>query len=129
MTDYAAAPSQPIVQGLLTVSGSTPTFTGKGVESVTRSASGDFVLQLDPGLPGNAGELDPDQARSMVTLRGGSGSPPVTTITQTAVTYQDSGTADGGFDQVRVVFSIAGTATDPNGAAAGGAEIVVWKGL
>ena len=67
MGDYAAAPIQPIVQGLLTVSTTpnhVPTFQGRGVSAVTRVAGPPiaYVLTLDAGLPGNAGELAPTGA-------------------------------------------------------------------
>jgi hypothetical protein len=71
MTDYAATSVQPIVQGLLTVSGplatapNVPTFTGKGVSAVARVAVGpviSYVFTLDAGLPGNAGEVEPTGA-------------------------------------------------------------------
>ena len=129
MSDYAAAPVQPIVQGLLTVAGTTPSFVGKGVSAVTRVGAGDYKLQLDAGLLGNAGEVVPASMRTLVTLRGGSGAPPVTTITQVAVSYVNSGTADGGFDQIELVFSIGGVATELTGAAAGGAEVIAWKAV
>jgi hypothetical protein len=129
MSDYAAAPIQPIVQGLLTVSGTTPSFVGKGVSSVSRTGAGDYVLTLDPGLPGEAGALDPNLARSLVTLRGGSGAPPVTTITQVAVVYHASATPGVGDNTVELLFSIAGTPTELSGAASAGAEVVIWKAL
>lgn len=68
MTDYAATSVQPIVQGLLTVSGplattpNVPTFTGKGVSAVARVLVGaniSYVFTLDAGLPGNSGEVEP----------------------------------------------------------------------
>ncbi|HYX20031.1 MAG TPA: hypothetical protein VFA98_04230 [Thermoanaerobaculia bacterium] len=68
MTDYAATSVQPIVQGLLTVSGAAapsphvPTFTGRGVSAVARvvvAGNIAYVFTLDAGLPGNAGEVEP----------------------------------------------------------------------
>lgn len=74
MTDYAAAAVQPIVQGLITVSGlsGTVTFTGRGAKLIpslqpspagvgrdNTHAQGVFVLTLDVGLPGNAGAVEP----------------------------------------------------------------------
>lgn len=139
MGDYAAAPIQPIVQGLLTVSGSgagspnVPTFNGRGISAVTRVAGPPiaYVLTLDPGLPGNAGEVAaigkaypaalvpgagsgassttnipvPD-ARCAITLRGSSSNGVVggSDIVNTAVSYLTPGT-DGGFTQVQLIFS------------------------
>lgn len=140
MGDYAAAPVQPIVQGLLTVSGAgagtqhVPTFNGRGVSAVTRVGGPPiaYVLTLDPGLPGNAGEVAavgqayaaalvpgagsgassttkipaPD-VRSALTLRGTTTQGVVaggTDILSTAVTYITPG-ADGGFTQIQLIFS------------------------
>ncbi len=70
----------------------------------------------------------------MLTVRGGSGAPPVTTITQQAVAYGNI--VAGAFvaaapgqqvTVVRVVLSIAGAGTDPFGAAGNGCEVVCWK--
>lgn len=133
MSDYAAAPIQPIVQGLLTVDAVTnvPTFSGRGVSDVARVSAGVFDLTLDEGLIGNGGEIDPDKARSLVTVRGSATATPAnaTSITSVGVTYQTPG-ADGGMTVVRLVFTVDGTprvATDPNGVNAGGAEVVVFK--
>lgn len=138
MGDYAAAPVQPIVQGLLTVSGPTagtphaPTFNGRGISAVTRVALGTYVLTLDPGLPGNAGEVAPTGAaypaafvpgaglgassttkipapdvRAALTIRGTTTQavvPGGSDILNTAVTYITPG-ADGGFTQIQLIFS------------------------
>lgn len=164
MTDYAATPVQPIVEGLLTVSGASaaspmvPTFTGKGVSKVTRVTVGLFiyyVLTLDVGLPGNAGELAstgraypanlvpgagsgalpgtfvpvPDP-RCTITIRGSSSNavPGATGIESTGVTYITPG-PDGGMTQVQLCFlSGAGATVDPTDTFAAGVEIVIWKG-
>jgi hypothetical protein len=146
MTDYAAAPIQPIVQGLLTVDPVTlvPTFEGKGVASVTRTVAGTsilYTLTLDEGLPGNAGELQPGptfalilqqpDARTLVTARGSitNAVPGATSVAGIGVAYGQIG-EDGGFKAVLIVFTDAThTAVDPTGAVANGAEIIVWKGL
>jgi hypothetical protein len=75
MTDYAAAAVQPIVQGLVTItgnlSGGLPIFTGRGALITGTSpplptpgrpvgfATGVIILTLDVGLPGNAGAVEP----------------------------------------------------------------------
>src|SRR5271166_3629581 len=101
MTDYAAAPIQPIVEGVVTFPGgvgTAPFFDGKGVSAIVRDPAtggqGGYILTLDVGLPGNAGAvpfagppplipfppfaLDPD-VRTMI-LPIGIGSPPATGI-------------------------------------------------
>ena len=149
MSDYASAPVQPIVQGLVTIPTNTPggavVFTGKGVSSIIRdpaSPLGAFILTLDAGLPGNAGALQefPDvigatapfapDARTMVTVRGNAAvSPPTTTITQIAVAYLTPVNPAVGITQIEVVLSIAGAPTDPVGAGGSGFEVIVWKGI
>jgi hypothetical protein len=83
MTDYAATSVQPIVQGLLTVSGAAapspnvPTFTGKGVSAVARvvvAGNISYVFTLDAGLPGNAGEVEPTGAAYPAAQVPGAGS-------------------------------------------------------
>ncbi len=151
--DYAAAPIQPIVQGLLTVSGAAvppplgphiPTFQGKGVSSVTRTQTPTTILYtlfLDVGLPGNAGELQPGpgllgfetqpDARTLINIRGSATAPAPggTTIASTGVAYGVIG-PDGGLMAVLLVFTNAAqVAVDPTDAVASGVEIIVWKGL
>jgi len=160
MTDYAAAAVQPIVQGLLTVSGAvgpavphTPTFSGRGVSAVSRTALGVYLFTLDAGLPGNAGEtsavgaayalnnqpgagsgassttnVPAPNTRSALTVRGSSGAAPAgaTTITSIGITWLTPG-ADGAFTQFQLVFTAAGVAVDPSDAVAAGCEIVIWK--
>jgi len=152
MTDYAAAPIQPIVQGLLTIVAGAPVFTGVGatVKRTTGGAAlGDFTFTLDPGLPGNAGELAPTgtfsppvpgitvaapDPRALVTMRGSltNAVPGATSINGIGVSYNTPSApplGDGGDTTVRVVLTVAGVATDPTGTAASGAEIVIWKGV
>lgn len=130
MTNYAAAPIQPIINGIISFAAGpfppvgTPVFIGRGVSSIVRTPvgapffgapAGDFLLMLDQGLPGDVG-LDPAFAKSMLTQRGTLGAlPGGTTITQQAVTYPNTAT-------VRVVTSIASVGTDPNAL-----ELVVWR--
>jgi len=139
MTDYAAAPIQPLVQGLVTFPGgvgTTPVFTGRGVSAITRDPAaggfGGYILQLDPGLPGLAGALDPGtpllpepDARTTIITRG-FGSPPFTPITGIAVSYLLSPVPGVGADRVEVVLTnVANTPTDPPG----GFEIIIWRGF
>lgn len=163
MTDYAATSVQPIVQGLLTVSGAAapsphvPTFTGKGVSAVARvvvAGNIAYVFTLDAGLPGNAGEVEPDGAaypaaqvpgagsgalpgtnvpvpdtRSYFTMRGSSSAavPGSSLVTSTAITWLAPG-ADGGFTQFQLVFlNAAGATVDPTDLVAAGVEIVIGK--
>jgi hypothetical protein len=119
MTNYAAAPIQPIINGILSFVSGAPVFTGRGVGSILRTplgaAFGDFTIVLDQGLPGDVG-LDPNYARTMITQRGTLGAVPGgSTITQQAVTYPSTAT-------IRIVMSIAGVGTDP-----AAAEIAVWR--
>ena len=147
MTDYAAAPIQPIVQGLLTVDivggVPVPTFHGKGVSAVTRTMAGAdiiYTLFLDEGLPGNAGELQPGptilgpqpDARTLINIRGSLTNAIIggTSIVATGVTYAQPSLADGGLGAVLLVFTDAvPAAVDPTGAVASGVEIIIWKGL
>jgi hypothetical protein len=145
MSDYAAAPIQPIVQGLLTIVAGAPVFTGVGVKSVVRTvggaALGDFSLLLDPGLPGNAGELPPTgigtaltiavpDPRTLCTVRGAVATG-ATTINTIGVSYilPSVPPGDGGETTIRIVMQAGGAATDPVGAAGNGAEVITWKGV
>lgn len=124
MTDYAAAPLQPIANLVLTPL-TVGFFVGVGVLKVVRTpagaplfgaAAGDFLITLDPGLPGDVG-LDGVFGRTTITQRGTLGLlDGGTTITESAVTYPSQTT-------VRVVFSIAGVGTDPIAT-----EILIWRG-
>jgi len=145
--DYAAAPIQPIVQGLLTVvivdGVPTPSFAGKGVSAVTRTVTPTtiiYMLFLDVGLPGNAGELQPGptvlgpqpDARTLVNIRGSISNivPGGTSIVATGVTYAVPSLVDGGDTAILLVFTNdTPVAVDPMGAVASGVEIIVWKGL
>lgn len=153
MTDYAATPIQPFVQGIIQCAapaGGAVTFQGRGVSAITRpnpALQGDYLLTLDEALPGTnavadaaalpAGGVLPSvigDPRSMLTVRGGSGNPPVTTITQQAVSYGNivagvfvAAAPGQQITVVRVVLSIAGLGTDPVGVPGSGCEVVCWK--
>jgi hypothetical protein len=130
MSDYAGTAISPIFQGLITIAAGAPVFAGKGVSAIARTAggaaAGDFTLTLDPGLPGDV-SIDPNLGRTLLTVRGGSGSPPVTTITEKSVTYNPSATPGVGSPTVRVIVAVAGTGTDPTGTDAGGLEVAMWR--
>jgi hypothetical protein len=123
MTNYAAAPIQPIVNGIITVDGESgiPGFVGRGISSIARTvggaAFGDYTLILDQGLPGDVG-LVSDFARTMLTQRSNPAAvlPGGTSITQQAITYPTTAT-------LRIVISIASVGTDPDVAL----ELVVWR--
>ena len=129
MTDYAAAPIQPIANLVLNpanlpvapgvLPGSSPLFQGRGVKSVGRTvsgaAAGDFTITLDPGLPGDI-DLFTGAGYTLVTQRGTLGAlPGGTTITQVAVTYPTIFT-------VRLVFSVASVGTDPTES-----DVIIWR--
>jgi len=154
VSDYAAAPAQPIVQGLITiVTPQTglpfPAFSGIGVSSIVRTppgspfsgnAAGDYLLMLDEGLPGDVA-LDLIFGRSFLTVRGSFTNVVHfgTSIDQKSISYVAS-TAPGvfvaspvpgiGSNVVRVVLtaSSTGLATDPVGSDGNGCEIVIWRG-
>jgi len=149
MTDYAAAPSEPIVQGLLTLinNGVTPFFSGKGVSAVFRTpvaatppgnALGDFTLVLDAGLPGDVG-LDPAFGRSLIEVRGSALAVPAgsTSIDEKAINYATvvgaappvtPPTFPIGANAIRIILSAGGVPTDPFDADGDGVEIVLWRG-
>lgn len=122
MSDYAAAPLQPIAN--LVLDPLSPTFYvagGQGVLSVVRTLGGapggDFLITLDPGLPGDVG-LDGNFGRTTITQRGTLGGlAGGTTIVGSAVSYPSQTT-------VRVVMvNGAGVATDP-----AQTEVLIWRG-
>jgi hypothetical protein len=120
MTDYAAAPLQPIANLVIDPLNAAFFDSGQGVQSVVRTVggatAGDFTITLDPGLPGDVG-LDGAFGRTTITQRGTLGTlAGGTTITENAVTYPSQTT-------VRVVFSIAGMGTDP-----ATTEVLIWRG-
>lgn len=153
MGDYAAAPSEPIVQGLITIIVvgmiPIPAFSGRGVSSIIRTppgaplfgqAAGDYLLILDEGLPGNVA-LDPIFGRSFLTVRGAPSNAIhfSTLIDQKAISYVANPAPgvfvpgpvpDLGSNVVRVVLSVSATAlaTDPTGTVGSGCEIVIWRG-
>jgi hypothetical protein len=125
MTDYAAAPLQPIANCVIDVLSPTLFDGGQGILSVVRtpagaplfgSAAGDFLITLDPGLPGDVG-LDGNFGRTTLTQRGTLGLlAGGTTITGEAVSYPSQTT-------VRVVFTVGTVATDP-----AETEVLIWRG-
>lgn len=134
MTDYSAFPFEPIVQGVVTFGvGADIFFNGRGVSLVTRPVgfpAGVFVLQLDAGLPGNAGAVAPGvspflnpNVRTVLTMRSTT-IPPIPSIATVAVNYLLSPLAGVGADRILVVTQTLPTAlADPHG----GFEIITWK--
>jgi hypothetical protein len=135
LTDFAAAPTQPIAQGVIFIDASNnPQFFGKGVAGIFRGAfPGTFLLVLGAvANPQNASAvgtigLDPNFARSLVTVRGKATGLPSTTIDQKSVDYPS---LPGGpaISVVRVVLIAAGVGVDPSGVNGNGCEVIVWNG-
>jgi len=134
MPDYSAFTFEPIVQGLVTFDAAgAPVFNGRGVSAISRVGAipaGAFILQLDAGLPGNAGAVPPGvsplanpNVRTLITTRG-AGIPPIPNIVTKAVDYLLSPVPGVGADRILVVMQTFPIAlADP----AGGFEIVVWR--
>lgn len=134
MTDYAAAPAQPILQGLITLiespqrGGLGINFFGEGVVQSGPDAPlyvgpGHYILTLDPGLPGDVA-IDPPAARFMMTVRAPVG---VTTVVVTkSIFYIPSPTPRVGATKIEILLT--------NGAGADevdfedGLEIILWRG-
>jgi hypothetical protein len=140
MTDYAAAPIQPIVEGFVTFPaglGTAPFFDGKGVSAIVRGPGfpfGVYILTLDVGLPGNAGAvpfgpsppLAPDPDVRTLVLPLGIGVPPLSGIASIGVSYLSSAAPGVGAPQIEVVLTNAAfIPEDPQA----GFEIVVWRGI
>lgn len=134
MTDYPRHPLSPIVQGLVTFQGAllTPVFNGRGVSAVARALGfpiGVYVLQLDAGLPGNAGAVPPGttpianpDVRTLLRPRMAipPGLPDIVTM---AVNYLTSAVPGVGSDRLLIVMRNGLTFADP----LGGFEIIVWR--
>lgn len=132
MTDYAATALQPLAQALVTIAapgGALSFAEAKGFSAVVRDAAaaqGAYILTFDPGLPGEAGAVNPDEARTIVTPRSAGGPPPVSGVAAIGVTYIVSATPGIGATQVEITLqTIAGAFVDPAGLAF---EVVVFRG-
>lgn len=136
MTDYAAAPVQPILQGLVTSGGGLTHFFGRGVEKITHvSGSGLYRLVLDAGLPGNAGAIEPTpegasspaapDTRTMITRRTNPNitSELVTYVASSVVTDGVPPPPDGSLNVVVVLF------IGPPEQADADFEIITWTGV
>jgi hypothetical protein len=118
MGDYAATPVQPIVQGLLTVSGAGapphiadfPTFQGRGVSAVVRTALGVYLFTLDRGLPGNAGEVAPQGGAYPLNVQPGAGAGAVAIVGPPALYAGLTGT-NIPIPDVRTSFAVRGSST------------------
>lgn len=137
MTDYPRIPLSPIVQGLVTFlpgAGAPPVFNGRGVSAITRALGfpvGAYVLQLDAGLPGNAGAVPPGttpianpDVRTLLSPRMAV-PPGLPNIATKAVNYLVSPVPGVGADRILVVMRtfLLGALEDPTG----GFEIIVWR--
>lgn len=130
MNDYAVAPVQPIVQGLVYADLITGVmkFYGAGVRRFTPISPGVYKLELDPGVPGT-GELAPvppgltapagPDPRTIITLRG-----ITTTVTAVLVGYGQSAPPplDNGLNVILVTLQ-APVPVDQN------FEIITWLGV
>jgi len=133
MTDYAAAPAQPIVQGLLRAIGTEGvllTFFGKGIVltgpfAPLRVGAGNYILTLDPGLPGDVA-IDPPFGRVLLNVRAPEGVP--TAVISKSIAYITSAPlnpAQVGANQIQIrLANLAGVGVDPES----GLEIVLWRG-
>lgn len=156
MADYAAAPSQVIAHGLITIDAAgDPMVTGRGFSIIERGVGlGNFILTFDAGVviadigsgsvtnaagfgypDGTVGPyaLDPRKARIAMTMRGGTTAPGATTISPLSASFIM--TPGEGSTQIQVVpvNVVTDAATDPMGhgvanADGGGLEIIVWYG-
>jgi len=128
MTDYAAAPAQPIVQGLLTArnldASGVVTFFGIGIVQTGPNApiyvgAGHYILTLDPGLPGDVA-IDPPFGRFMMTVRGPGGllvgTP--TAVDSKSINYIQNPVPGVGADKIEILLNV-----DPET----GLEIVLWR--
>lgn len=132
MTDYAAAPVQPIVQGLLTVrgiEGFVLSFFGKGIVQTgpfvpQRVGAGNYILTLDPGLPGDVA-IDPPFGRQLLNVRALMGTP--TAVVSKSIAYITSPAAAAarvGANQIQInLANVGGTGMDPEV----GLEIILWR--
>jgi hypothetical protein len=129
MNDYAAAPAQPILQGLVVSNiappprvqteglkflppGYVPSFYGRGCSDVTADATG-IILTLDAGLPGDVA-LTESFARTMVTVRA---VPPLLATINITISYPDE-------EHVKVSLTDSlGFPIFPRAF-----EIIVWRG-
>ncbi len=128
MTDYAAAPAQPIVQGLLRVFeiDSTPmlAFFGIGIVQTgpfkpVYNGLGNYTLTLDPGLPGDVA-IDPPFGRALLNVRALPGVP--TAVVSKSIGYITSPAANAtaiGANQIQITLN-----EDPETAL----EIILWRG-
>jgi hypothetical protein len=132
MTDYAAAPVQPIVQGLLTVRGIEGfilSFFGIGIVQTgpfapVRVGAGNYILTLDPGLPGDVA-IDPPFGRQLLNVRSPMGTP--TAVISKSIAYLTSPTLNPtqvGANQIQIrLANLTPVGVDPEV----GLEIILWR--
>jgi hypothetical protein len=139
----AAAPIQPLAQGIVTFPGGPPNiaFEGHGIVQQGGAAPvyvgmGHYVLFLDPGLPGLAGAIeplpvfplvlpiDPNVRTNIMPL--GSGVPPLSGIYGIGFAWVASAVAGVGSIAIAIVLTNEALAMeDPDV----GFQITIWKGL
>jgi hypothetical protein len=134
MTDYAAAPVQPIVQGLLSVrfvdSAGILSFFGVGIVLTGVNAplyvgAGHYVLTLDPGLPGDVA-IDPPFGRTLLTVRGpvGGAAGTPTIVESKSINYIVNAVPGVGANKIEIFLTdSADDGADPET----GLEIVLWR--
>jgi hypothetical protein len=140
--DYAAAPIQPIVEGIVTFPGGVgtqPVFDGKGVRAIVRGGppQGQYLMLFDVGLPGNAGAIEPfpppsflpdvtpdPNVRTLITPLG-AGSPPLSNISTIGVSYAANIGTIGSIGVFVVMQNFGALLADP----VNGFIIIVWRGL
>jgi hypothetical protein len=140
MTDYSPIIVQPIVQGVVTfpiVLGSpVPTWNGEGISNIERFGvfpAGAYLLTLDAGLPGNAGAVQPGatlftantNVSSMITPRG-SGVPPSSNITTSAIVYLQSGAVGVGDANIVIVLQTFAGGVQVLADPPAGFELIIW---
>lgn len=138
MSDFAAAPLQPVAQALLRIVAGVPTIvSGRGfLPAVARiGGAGGFRLDFDRntpppdpvsiGLPGDIA-VDPNHLRSHVTARAVAGAPPTTTLVGASASFV--ATPGSGATSLVVTTSTPAGPADPSGIVADGIEILAWRG-
>jgi hypothetical protein len=128
VSDYAAAPAQPIVQGLVTVipegeiSPGSASFFGIGaLPTVLYNGPGDYTLTLDKGLPGDVA-VTSSFGRVMLTIRATAPGTPTVILGKSHI-FIVNAVPGVGADKIEILFADLGG--DPADASF---EIIVWRG-
>src|SRR5271156_2202369 len=97
MSDYASAPVQPILQGVVSTDDGVPFFYGRGCSDIVVTGTS-YILTLDSGSVGGSaglagvGGLDATFGRAVVTVRG-----TTSTVASKVVTYPTTLTIEVSF--------------------------------